>query len=152
MTIRRALPRGETEVPAIAYLNLRVSTANIWLLAETIDPGQIDALMDALTDYYNTFPGMRAFASRGSIHFQATMVEPAASTSILPETDLADIFRVAELARDRAETLVRQNPRLDSSPSSLSLDQPLVEIRPHWERARRNGHQWFGDRFFPWPR
>jgi len=129
--------RGETEVPAIAYLNLRVSTDNIWLLAETIDPGQIDALMDALTDYYNTFPGMRAFASRGSIISSNDGGTRSVNLDITG-TDLADIFRVAELARDRAETLF-DNPRLDSSPSSLSLDQPLVEIRPRWERAAEMG-------------
>jgi multidrug efflux pump subunit AcrB len=129
--------RGETPVPAIAYLNLRVSTDNLWLLAETIDPGQIDALMDALTNYYNTFPGMRAFASRGSIISSNDGGTRSVNLDITGR-DLADIYRVAQLAYDRAETLF-DNPRLGSSPSTLSLDQPLVEIRPRWDRAAEMG-------------
>jgi multidrug efflux pump subunit AcrB len=129
--------RGETKVPAIAYLSLSVGVDNIRVLAETIDPGQIDDLMDALTDYYNTFPGMRAFASRGSIISSNDGGTRSVNLDITGR-DLADIFRVAQLAYDRAQTLF-DNPRLGSSPSSLSLDQPLVEIRPRWERAAEMG-------------
>ncbi len=129
--------RGEVPVPALAYLNLSIGSDNLRVLAETIDPGQIDALMDVLTDYYRQFPGMRAFASRGSIISSNDGGTRSVNLDITGR-DLAEIYRVARLAYERAESLF-DNPRLDSSPSSLSLDQPLVEIRPDWERAAEMG-------------
>ncbi|MFP4334150.1 MAG: efflux RND transporter permease subunit [Wenzhouxiangella sp.] len=129
--------RGETAVPALAYMSLSISPDNLWLLAETVDPRQIDALMAVLTDYYRTFPGMRAFASRGSIISSNNGGTRSVNLDITGR-DLADIYRVAQLAYDRAESLF-DNPRLGSSPSSLSLDQPLVEIRPDWFRAAEMG-------------
>ncbi|MEE4640086.1 MAG: efflux RND transporter permease subunit, partial [Wenzhouxiangella sp.] len=129
--------RGETPVPALAYMSMSISPDNIWLLAETVDPGQIDALMEVLTDYYQTFPGMRAFASRGSIISSNDGGTRSVNLDITGR-DLAEIYRVARLAYDRAESLF-DNPRLGSSPSSLSLDQPLVEIRPDWFRAAEMG-------------
>jgi multidrug efflux pump subunit AcrB len=129
--------RGEVDVPALAYMSLSISPDNLWLLAETVDPGQIDALMEVLTDYYRTFPGMRAFASRGSIISSNDGGTRSVNLDITGR-ELADIYRVAQLAYDRAESLF-DNPRLGSSPSSLSLDQPLVEIRPDWFRAAEMG-------------
>ncbi|AKS40595.1 efflux RND transporter permease subunit [Wenzhouxiangella marina] len=129
--------RGEVPVPALAYLSLSVSTSNIRVLAETVDPGQINALMDVLTDYYRQFPGMRAFAARGSIISSNDGGTRSVNLDITGR-DLVDIYRVARLAYARAETLF-DNPRLGSSPSSLSLDQPLVEIRPDWTRAAEMG-------------
>jgi multidrug efflux pump subunit AcrB len=39
----------------------------------------------------------------------------------------------------RRATEVFENPRIQSRPSSLSLSQPLVEVRPDWERAAELG-------------
>ena len=128
---------GESDVPALAYMGLRVSADQIWLLAETVDPGQIDAFMEVITDYYETFPGMRAFANRGSIISSNDGGTRSVNLDITGR-NLADIYRVAGLAYGRAEA-VFDNPRLGSSPSSLTLDQPLVEIRPDWERAAEMG-------------
>jgi len=129
--------RGEAEVPALAYMGMSVSAEQVWLLAETVDPGQIDAFMEVITDYYETFPGMRAFANRGSIISSNDGGTRSVNLDITGR-ELADIYRVAGLAYARAEA-VFDNPRLGSSPSSLSLDQPLVEIRPNWERAAEMG-------------
>ena len=128
---------GESEVPALAYINLSVSAERLWLLAETVDPGQIDAFMDVITAYYRTFPGMRAFANRGSIISSNDGGSRSVNLDITGR-DLADIYRVAGLAYARAED-VFDNPRIGSSPSSLTLDQPLVEIRPNWDRAAEMG-------------
>ena len=129
--------RGETEVPAIAYINLSISTDSIWVLAESVDPGHIEPLMAAIEAHYETYPGMRAFVSRGSIISSNDGGTRSVNLDITGR-ELADIYRVARLAYDRAETLF-DDPRLGSSPSSLSLDQPLVEIRPDWERAAEMG-------------
>ncbi|MEN1729111.1 MAG: efflux RND transporter permease subunit, partial [Pseudomonadota bacterium] len=128
---------GESEVPALAYMSISVSAERIWLLAETVDPKQIDDFMVVITAYYETFPGMRAFANRGSIISSNDGGTRSVNLDITGR-ELADIYRVAGLAYSRAEA-VFDNPRLGSSPSSLSLDQPLVEIRPNWERAAEMG-------------
>ena len=47
--------------------------------------------------------------------------------------DLASLYATAEAAYLAAGQLF-DNPQLNSEPSSLSLDQPLVEIRPRWQR------------------
>jgi multidrug efflux pump subunit AcrB len=129
--------RGETPVPAMKYMNLAVSADNLRVLAETVDPGQIDALMTALDEHFRSYPGMRAFSSRGSIISSNDGGTRSVNLDITGR-DLVDIYRVAQLAYDRAGAIF-DNPRLGSSPSSLSLDQPLVEIRPRWERATEMG-------------
>jgi len=129
--------RGETAVPAMAYMNLSIAADNLRIIAETVDPAQIEPLMQALEAHFRSYPGMRAFVSRGSIISSNDGGTRSVNLDITGR-DLAEIYRVARLAYDRAGTLF-DNPRLGSSPSSLSLDQPLVEIRPHWDRAAEMG-------------
>lgn len=129
--------RGEVPVPAMKYMNLSISADNLRVLAETVDPGQIDALMQALDDHFRSYPGMRSFASRGSI-ISSNDGGTRSVTLDITGRDLAEIYAVAQLAYERAGQIF-DNPRIGSSPSSLSLDQPLVEIRPRWERAAELG-------------
>ena len=129
--------RGETPVPAMKYINLAVSADNLRVLAETVDPKQIDALMQALDDHFRSYPGMRSFASRGSI-ISSNDGGTRSVTLDITGRDLGEIYAVAQRAYARAEE-VFDNPRIGSSPSSLSLDQPLVEIRPRWDRAAELG-------------
>jgi multidrug efflux pump subunit AcrB len=128
---------GETPVPAMRYMNLSISADNLRVLAETIDPKQIDALMQALDEHFRSYPGMRSFASRGSI-ISSNDGGTRSVTLDITGRDLGEIYAVAQRAYARAEE-VFDNPRIGSSPSSLSLDQPLVEIRPRWERAAEMG-------------
>jgi len=129
--------RGETPVPAMKYINLSVGVDGLRIIAETEAPGQIDALMQALDDHFRTYPGMRSFVSRGSI-ISSNDGGTRSVTLDITGADLAEIYAVAQRAYARAEA-VFENPRIGSSPSSLSLDQPLVEIRPRWERAAEMG-------------
>jgi multidrug efflux pump subunit AcrB len=129
--------RGEAPVPAMKYINLSVGVDGLRIIAETEAPGQIDALMQALDDHFRTYPGMRSFVSRGSIISSNDGGTRSVTLDITGE-DLAEIYAVAQRAYARADA-VFENPRIGSSPSSLSLDQPLVEIRPRWERAAEMG-------------
>jgi len=129
--------RGETEVPALRYLNLSVSPDNLRIIAETVNPDHIDALMRVVTAHYQTYPGMRAFANRGSIISSNDGGTRSVNLDITG-ADLAELYRVAELAYRRAQAAF-DNPQIGSSPGSLSLDQPLVEIRPDWARAAELG-------------
>ena len=129
--------RGETALPALKYINLSVGADGLRVIAETEAPGQIDALMQALDDHFRTYPGMRSFVSRGSI-ISSNDGGTRSVTLDITGRNLGEIYEVAQRAYARAEA-VFENPRIGSSPSSLSLDQPLVEIRPRWERAAEMG-------------
>jgi multidrug efflux pump subunit AcrB len=129
--------RGEIEVPAIQYLNLRIDPGGMRIISQTIDPGHIDELMDAITQVYETYPGMRAFAARGSI----ITSNDGGTRSInldISGPNLAIIYEVALATYRRAQD-VFGNPRIQSSPSSLTLAQPLIEVRPDWDRAAELG-------------
>jgi multidrug efflux pump subunit AcrB len=128
---------GRTDVPPLNRFLLIVNTGSLTAIVTTHDPGDIDALMVVLSDYFKSFPGMRAFAARGSIISSndggTRSVNLEISGSNLPE-----IYTTALTAYRRAEA-VFENPQIDSSPSNLVLGQPLVEIRPRWDRAAEFG-------------
>jgi multidrug efflux pump subunit AcrB len=129
--------RGESAFPALAYFNMRVRPDQLRIIAEPVAPGDVDALMEAITEKYRQYPGMRAFAARGSI----ITSNDGGTRSInldIAGPDLAAIYQVAQAAYRRAGE-VFDNPRIQSQPPSLSLAQPLVQIRPHWERAAQLG-------------
>jgi multidrug efflux pump subunit AcrB len=133
----QAFEDGETDVPPMRYMNLGVDPGGMRIIAEPVDPGNINALMDAITRKYETYPGMRAFASRGSI----ISSNDGGTRSInldISGPDLASIYGSAIAAYRRAEE-VFGNPRIQSNPSSLALTQPLIEVLPNWDRAAELG-------------
>jgi multidrug efflux pump subunit AcrB len=129
--------RGEAEVPAMKYINLSASATRVRVISEPIDPRDMEALMDVITAKYREYPGMRAFAARGSI----ITSNDGGTRSINLEIsgpDLYTIYRVAQLADARARQ-VFDNPRIQSQPGALSLAQPLLQIHPRWDRAAQLG-------------
>ncbi len=128
---------GKAPVPAIKYFNMRVSPSSMRVITEPVNSSDIEALMDAFDAKYQEYPGMRAFTSRGSI----ITSNDGGTRSInldISGPDLDAIYKVADAAYRRAEE-VFDNPRIQSSPSSLTLAQPMVEIRPDWQRAAELG-------------
>lgn len=134
---RGPFERGETDIPPLRQFTMNVNPTRIMIIAETLDPHDIDYLMGKITERYRTYPGMRAFAARGSI----ISSNDGGTRSInldIAGTDLGEIYRTADEAYRRAETLF-QDPQISSSPSSLTLAQPLIEIRPRWTRVAELG-------------
>ena len=129
--------RGESAVPAIRYLNTRISADGFRIISEPVRHADIDELMDAITGKYRQYPGMRAFAARGSI----ISSNDGGTRSInldVSGPNLGVIYEAALATYRRAEDVLG-NPRIQSSPSSLALSQPLLEIRPNWARAAELG-------------
>ncbi len=129
--------RGEHEFPAVDYFNMRIQPDQLRIIGEPVDPADVDALMDALSRKYREYPGMRAFATRGSI----ITSNDGGTRSInldIAGPDLSRLYGVALAAYRRAGEVL-DNPRIQSQPSSLSLSQPLVQVRPDWERAAELG-------------
>jgi multidrug efflux pump subunit AcrB len=129
--------RGESEVPAVRYINVRTSASRLRIITHPVEHRDIESLMDVLTQKFSSYPGMRAFASRGSIITSNNGGTRSINLDI-SGPDLDTIYRVAQLADDRTRE-VFDNPRIQSRPSSLSLAQPMMEIHPRWERAAELG-------------
>jgi multidrug efflux pump subunit AcrB len=129
--------RGETDMPALKYIFLRVEPENLRIIAEAVDPDDIDAVMTALTERYQDYAGMKAFASRGSIITSNDGGTRSISLDISGPR-LEDIYAVAAAAYRRAGD-VFENPRIKPDPPTLTLSQPLIEIHPKWERAAELG-------------
>jgi multidrug efflux pump subunit AcrB len=132
-----AFDSGETDIPPMQYLNLSVDPGGLRIISETVDAADIDALMDALTRRYESVPGMRGFATRGSIISSNDGGTRSISLDVAGP-DLATIYQVANRIYQRAQALFG-NPRIQTRPGSLTLDQPLVEIHPDWDRAAELG-------------
>ncbi|MGK7296647.1 MAG: efflux RND transporter permease subunit [Candidatus Wenzhouxiangella sp. M2_3B_020] len=132
-----AFDRGDSDVPALDYVILRVSPGSVFMIAETVDPDHIDELIGIVTGHFESYPGMRAFASRGSI-ISGNEGGTRSVNLDISGTSLAGIYGVARTAMDYAERTF-ENPQINSSPGSLSLDQPLIEVRPDWARAAELG-------------
>ncbi|MEM6512409.1 MAG: efflux RND transporter permease subunit, partial [Pseudomonadota bacterium] len=129
--------RGELDVPPISYLNLRVDANGLRIVTQPVRARDINVLMDALTSHFRSYPGMRAFASRGSIISGNDGGTRSINLDISGPT--LPVIYDAALATMRMAEDVFGNPRISSSPSSLALTQPLIEIRPDWVRAAELG-------------
>ena len=129
--------RGETEVPAMAYFNLSIQATRLRIIAQPKDPRHIKPLMDAIDRKYESYVGMRSFVSRGSIITSNSGGTRSINLDISGPS-LQAIYQVARLAETRAKEVL-EKPRVRAQPASLTLSQPLVEIRPDWERLAQSG-------------
>ncbi|MBT8444478.1 MAG: efflux RND transporter permease subunit, partial [Gammaproteobacteria bacterium] len=132
-----AFARGDADVPALRYFNMGIDPQGLRIIAEPVRPSQIDDLMAALRREYEAYPGMRTFISRGSIITSNEGGTRSVNLDISGPS-LAEIFDVA-LAAYRRSAEVFDQPRIQANPSTLSLAQPLIEIRPDWERSSELG-------------
>ncbi|MEM9533334.1 MAG: efflux RND transporter permease subunit, partial [Pseudomonadota bacterium] len=129
--------RGEETMPPVRYLNGSYSAERLRIISEPVRRKDIDAMMAALTEKFRQYPGMRAFAARGSI----ISSNDGGTRSInldLSGPDLGVIYAAADATMRRAEAVL-ESPRIQSTPSSLTLSQPLIEVHPDWTRAAELG-------------
>ncbi|MEM9160407.1 MAG: efflux RND transporter permease subunit, partial [Verrucomicrobiota bacterium] len=127
----------DPSIPIIDRMLFIVRGQRTVIVATTRDPGRIDELTLAFKDYFKRFPGIRNFISKGSI----ISSNDGGSRSVnldIGGADLSEIYLVAEAAYGRAFE-VFDNPSVNSTPSALSLQQPMVEIRPNWDRVAELG-------------
>ena len=133
------------EVPALAYLNLRIEARRIRIIAQPKDPAHVKSLMDAVDRKYREYPGMRAFVSRGSI----ITSNDGGSRSVnldISGPSLDSIYEVALKAYRRARE-VFDRPRIRANPSTLSLSQPAGGSASRLGPDRGNRHDQCGCRF-----
>lgn len=132
-----AYESGITQMPPLAYYNMSVSVGRIWFLSAPSNPEYIQAMMDAITSKFRSYDNMRAFSARGSIISSNDGGTRAVAVD-LAGNQLSDLYAAAQAVYDEAEKRF-DNPQLNSDPGSLTLDQPLIEIRPRWQRLAELG-------------
>ena len=132
-----AFDSGEIEIPPLTRFSLNVQPESLRVIAETKDPKQIDAFIEIIDDRFRAFPGMRAFSSRGSIISSNDGGTRAVALN-LSGTDLPEIYQAATATFRRAEEII-DGAQINSQPPSLVLGQPLLQIRPRWERLAELG-------------
>lgn len=132
-----AFARGEMAIPPIKYYSMSVSASGLSVLSEPVDGSQLQTMMDSLSALFRSYPGMRAFSARGSI-ISSNDGGTRAVAIELSGADMASLYATGEALLRRAGALF-DNPQLSSEPSALSLDQPLVEVRPRWTRLAEVG-------------
>ncbi|WP_438969599.1 efflux RND transporter permease subunit [Methylophaga sp.] len=123
---------GEHQVPSLKYYFQRIMPGRIWVLSEPTRDQDIEPMMKALTNIFEQYPGMRGFSHRGSI-IASNQGGTRAVNLDISGPDQGSLYRTAENAILRAESLFGE-PQIESEPSALSLDQPLIEVRPNWDR------------------
>jgi len=129
--------RGETEMPALLYVNVSVQATRLFVIAQPKEPRDVKALMDAVNRKFESYVGMRSFVSRGSIITSNSGGTRSIDLDISGPS-LADIYRVAAVIETRAREVMKK-PRVRSQPRSLTLSQPMIEIRPYWDRLQHTG-------------
>ncbi|MBK6599127.1 MAG: efflux RND transporter permease subunit [Proteobacteria bacterium] len=124
-------------VPLLQTLNLSVSPQRLRVMAEPRDAADVDQLMTALNALFREYPGMRSFASRGSIISSNDGGTRSVNVDV-SGPDLAELYAAADALYLRAGQMF-EGAQIGSDPSSLSLDQPLLQISPRWERLAELG-------------
>ncbi len=106
-------------------------------MSALVEPKYIGEMMDAITEKFRSYPNMRAFSSRGSIISSNDGGTRAAAVD-LAGNNISDLYAAADAVYQEAENQF-ENPQLNSNPGSLVLEQPLIEIRPRWQRLSEMG-------------
>ncbi|WP_193214586.1 efflux RND transporter permease subunit [Luteolibacter marinus] len=132
-----AFDRGETEIPALDRVTVIIQPQALRVIAVTKNPKHIDPFMEILNERFRAYPGMRAFSSRGSI-ISSNDGGTRAVTLNISGPDLPEIYRTALTAYRMAGEAI-DDAQINSVPSSLTLGQPLLEVRPKWERLAEMG-------------
>jgi multidrug efflux pump subunit AcrB len=129
--------QGNIQLPSLKYYFQRIGPGYIWVMAEPTRSQDIEPMMQALTHLFKSYPGMRAFSSRGSIISSNDGGSRAVNLDISGADQVA-LYQTTQYALLKAEQLFRE-AQITSDPRTLSLDQPLIEIHPRWERLAELG-------------
>lgn len=129
--------RGETDVPALAYIVLWTQPQFLRTIIEPKDPKHMGPLMDIMDRKFREHPGMRSFTATGSIISSNDGGTRSVNIDISGSA-LSTIYSTAFNVYQRGLEIF-DNPRINSEPPALILGQPLLELKPNWERITELG-------------
>ncbi|GLX86476.1 acriflavine resistance protein B [Thalassotalea loyana] len=132
-----AFLEGKDKMPPLEYYSMSVSVGRIWFLSAPVEPKYINEMMEAITNKFRSYEGMRAFSSRGSIISSNDGGTRAVAVDIAG-SDIIELYEAADAVYQKAGE-VFDNPQINSEPGSLTLNQPLIEINPRWQRLAEAG-------------
>ena len=124
---------GKAPVPALNFFIGYARAGSVLLIPEVTKRSQVDALVEATAERFKEVPGVRSFASKGSI-FASNLGGSRSINVDISGTELEPLFAAGLKAFMRAQEIF-DKPQVRPQPSSLSLGQPMLEIRPDWDRA-----------------
>ncbi|MGI9292766.1 MAG: efflux RND transporter permease subunit, partial [Pseudomonadales bacterium] len=124
--------------PPLDYVIRWSSAERIFTVAESKSNGraETEALKLAMSNLFGEFPGMIAFANRGSL-FSGNSGGTRAIALDISGPDLQEVYRIAARSYAVAQQAFKK-PQIRPEPG-LTLSQPGLEIRPDWLRARELG-------------
>ena len=128
---------GGSAVPALDYTVGFVNPSRIMYLSEATRRHHADDLMNVVSRKIREIPGLIAFASRGSI-FAGNLGGTRSINLDISGPALEPLFATGFDAFVKANEIL-DDPQVRPQPSSLTMGQPLLEIRPDWERAAEFG-------------
>ncbi len=124
-------------VPPLDYLVTFASSGATMSVIEVTSRQHLDKLIDVTQEKIKAFPGVLTFVSRGSI-FSSNSGGTRSINLDISGSYLEELYDTGLKAFLRAQAIF-DNPRVRPEPSSLTLGQPMIEIRPDWERAAELG-------------
>ncbi len=125
------------EVPPLDYMVTFASSGATMSVIEVSSRQHLDKLTEVTQEKIKEFPGVLTFVSRGSI-FSSNSGGTRSINLDISGSYLEELYDTGLVAFLRAQEIF-DNPRVRPSPSSLTLGQPMIEIRPDWERAAELG-------------
>ncbi len=128
---------GELAVPPMNFVIGYARAGMVLMIPEATERDQIEDLRDAVTARFRQVPGVISFVSRGSI-FASNLGGSRSINLDISGPALAPLFEAGQRAFARAREIFVE-PQVRPQPSSLAMGQPLLEIRPDWERAAELG-------------
>lgn len=132
-----AFEAGETEVPPLNFTIGFATESRVFTVREATDRRHTEALMAVASEKAAEVPGLRSFSSRGSI-FSSNFGGTRSINLEISGPDLPVLFAAGRAVQEKARALFG-DPRMRSRPSNLVLGQPLLEVRPRWDRAAELG-------------
>ncbi|MAF75661.1 MAG: acriflavin resistance protein [Idiomarinaceae bacterium] len=132
VTENTEVKRSGLTIPALKTISYSVQPTNMRIIAETRDPNRIDELMARITEVYERYPGMRAFAAKGSIISSNDGGTRSINVDV-SGNELAPLYAAARAIYQRSQVVFKR-PRIQTTPNALTLAQPLIEVKPDWDR------------------
>jgi multidrug efflux pump subunit AcrB len=131
--------RGESPVPGLDIFNQIGSVSGVMAIAEVTKRSHVDEIVELLSEELAEVPGMNSFVARGSIFVSSRGGARSINIDITgPRLD--DLYDAAFAVFMRARTVL-ERAQVRADPSSLIMGQPVLEIRPDWERAAELGFE-----------
>jgi multidrug efflux pump subunit AcrB len=128
---------GQTEIPALTFSVGFVSNQRVFAVRGVAERRHTDDFLEIASARTSERPGLRSFSSKGSI-FSSNFGGTRSINIDISGPDLQTLFD-AGLKVFRKSKQVFDKPRVKPTPSNLTMGQPLLEVRPDWERAAELG-------------